>query len=197
MLTTIVCLNEIYFRSARHPFDSMKFLLENGADIHAVTGDAGNILHHIFTIDGIDDIELVALLFKYGVDTTVADKDGDTPMVFLARYTRLVNTAEFILEHDLFSSSPFQIEYALKAISSWIDSEPESKKAIKRLLESWKGPEGKKKREAVAKRLGKELDKNDYSWPSTWWEQFEFEKLREMTTGERSFDGLPITPHET
>lgn len=116
------------------------------------------------------------------------DEDGDNALVF-ASSSCLIESAKYLLEHDIKSSSPFNIEFALRTCHLNKNKGPIEEKAMRKLLLSWKGSEGRTKRQQLAEELGVTLDEKEYEFGNHYFEKFTYHQLRAMVKGEIDLHG--------
>ncbi|RUP45382.1 hypothetical protein BC936DRAFT_148249 [Jimgerdemannia flammicorona] len=173
----------------RQPLEALRVLIEVGnADVNAVTGTAGGVFHHFLRTDFADDPEIVKLLLESGADTSITDEDGDNALVF-ASSSCLIESAKYLLEHDLKSSSPFNIDFALRTCHLNKNKGLTEAKAMRKLLLCWKGHDGRKRREELAEKLGVTLNEKEYEFGNHHFERFTYHQLRDMVKGEMDLHG--------
>jgi len=66
-----------------------EYLIERGADVHAVDDKENNLLHTCAIIDTPNIVPIIKLLKKEGVDVDAENDDDDTP-VDIARHNEVL-----------------------------------------------------------------------------------------------------------
>lgn len=75
--------------------DVVKFLLQNGADVHAVNATGSSSLHYACSVGSVDAAKE---LIRYGADVHLKDEDGYSPLLSAVEHGR-IDTLQLLLDH--------------------------------------------------------------------------------------------------
>ncbi|KAF9404442.1 hypothetical protein BGZ94_004178 [Podila epigama] len=131
------------------PFAVMRLLVSYGANVNLANENGNTVLQNVLMKH--DDPQLIKLLLDNGAEAMILNKEGMNTLEVAALFNR-VESARYLLEHDVSSSEPQSVINAMQRAKS------PDKKAMKVLLRTWQGKEGEKKRAELAQRLGVTLD---------------------------------------
>ncbi|KAG0043957.1 hypothetical protein BGZ83_010811 [Gryganskiella cystojenkinii] len=126
------------------PFAMMSLLISYGANVNLANENGNTVLQNVLMKH--DDPALIKLLLDNGAETNIPNKEGMNTLEVAALFNKL-DSAKYLLEHDLASSEPLSIVNALARTRNT------DKKVMKTLLKSWQGKEGEKRRSDLAERL--------------------------------------------
>ncbi|GJJ69969.1 uncharacterized protein EMPS_02318 [Entomortierella parvispora] len=126
------------------PYGMMNLLISYGANVNLANENGNTVLQNVLMKH--DDPALIKLLLDNGAETNIPNKEGMNTLEVAALFNKL-DSAKYLLDHDLESSEPQSITNALTRARS------PDKKLMKMLLKSWQGKEGEKKRSDLVERL--------------------------------------------
>jgi len=126
------------------PYGMMNLLISYGANVNLANENGNTVLQNVLMKH--DDPALIKLLLDNGAETNIPNKEGMNTLEVAALFNKL-DSAKYLLDHDLESSDPQSIANALTRARS------PDKKLMKTLLKTWQGKEGEKKRSDLVERL--------------------------------------------
>lgn len=126
------------------PYAVMHLLISYGANVNLTNENGNTVLQNVLMKH--DDPALIKLLLDNGAETTIPNKEGMNTLEVAALFNK-IDSAKYLLEHDLASSEPDSVMSALQRAKS------PDKKAMKIHLKAWQGKEGEKRRAELVERL--------------------------------------------